>query len=373
MTDGPEGTPVRLPSDSVPRKSEDLDAAWLGSALSGSFPGLDLHDVSVTRIGEAYGLASHIYRATFTHSAPLRTGDEVPSTAVVKLWDTSTRAGTGEVDFYRDIAPQAGISIPRCHATGVDHDGQRGVLVLEDLAPCRQGDANETLDDGDLSAMLTALASFATTWWDSSDAVVSALPSVQRSPRLARLGAAGLENLRAEFVARFGRRGHPLVHRILDSAAEWLSWSDEVLADAPPTLLHLDLHLDNVVFRAPSETPYFLDWTRVATGPAAITVAELAFLMAPIGRHMEVIDRYAAALTRPVTGAGRAVDYEVDDLVRHVGGVLVRTVVTRTLGVARWIPASVREERMVENSLQRADDAVAAWLVHDPDWGPGRS
>ena len=45
-----------------------------------------------------------------------------------------------EVSFYRTLAGRVTISVPRCYYAAIDGEGPEFALLLEDLAPARQGD-----------------------------------------------------------------------------------------------------------------------------------------------------------------------------------------------------------------------------------------
>ncbi len=57
-----------------------------------------------------------------------------------------------------------------------------------------------------------------------------------------------------------------------------------------------------------------------------------------------------------------------DTSIRHqLGGALLRKFMNATCGVARWQPASVREEAMIQLELKRILLALAAWQQQDPE------
>lgn len=75
------------------------------------------------------------------------TGDGVPQRLLAKLpaADPGTRgmlagAYRQEIRFYTEIAATVAVRTPRCHHAELHGDGSEFVLLLEDLAPARQGD-----------------------------------------------------------------------------------------------------------------------------------------------------------------------------------------------------------------------------------------
>jgi hypothetical protein len=322
---------VTLP---VPATVDDIDAGWLAAAISfAPEPGRP------ERIGEAYGLASEVWR--------IPVGPPIGA-VVVKLWDTSTPAGTGEVEFYRRFGDDPGIRVPRCHHGAVDPGRSRGVLVLEDMSDARQGDATTTMDHDDRSRVVRAIAGLHARWWEG--AAPEGLPLRIHLPGL---GAEPeyIEDRRQGFVERFGPLGDSPMHRVIVDAAQ-----------APSTLLHGDLHLDNILFAGIDGEPCLLDWTRTGTGPGVRSLANLAFNMSPPGTLDEVMATYRDELRR------HGVLYDSDTLALHLSAATVRAVLVWTLGMVRWIPATPREAALIELTLDGAASACETWVRRRPSW-----
>ncbi|HET7736519.1 MAG TPA: phosphotransferase [Nocardioidaceae bacterium] len=117
---------------SLPVVIEEMTASWLSAALDGTIESFTAEPVGTGQIGTCYRLT-------------LR-GHGVPDRVIAKLpaVDPAARemlANTyyGEVRFYRNIAPTVTIRRPACYF-GEYGDKGAFVLLLEDLAPSRQGD-----------------------------------------------------------------------------------------------------------------------------------------------------------------------------------------------------------------------------------------
>ena len=116
----------------LPVVIEEITAEWLSAALGGSVVSFTAEPVGTGQIGTCYRLTL--------------TGDGVPERLIAKLpaIDPAARemlANTyyGEVRFYRDMAPTVSIRRPACYFAEHEDHGVF-VLLLEDLAPSRQGD-----------------------------------------------------------------------------------------------------------------------------------------------------------------------------------------------------------------------------------------
>lgn len=339
-------------SPPVPASEAEVTAAWLQGVLSPSHPGISIPSAEAIRIGEGYGLSSRIFRFRWE-------GAGGPASVVVKLWETDGPAGTREVDFFRTFGGRAGIRLPTCLHAGIDPATRRGVIVMEDLGAVEQGDCLDRLDPQRALALSRLLASLHGRWWGSPELDEAAwLPPVSRSER----GREYFRSRRKLFLGRFGDRLDGFARGLLDRIEEAESRSNEILGSAPVTLLHADLHLDNVVFESDTGRPIVLDWARAAKGPAALDLVRLLFEAAdPSGG-----DRILAAYFDSLRGAGVS-GLDLPALRRQVGGALLRFFATWTCGVARWRPKSRREEAMIDVGIERALGAVAHWRLRDPD------
>jgi len=155
-------------------------------------------------------------------------------------------------------------------------------------------------------SMTDAMASFHAAFWDrADDAAIAAL----------RVWGADAERHVArtrELLPRFPRRlGGTTSAPELAVAAELperVAHAYASLARETPTLVHSDLHLDNVLFE-PGVLPVILDWTDIARGPAVVDFARLLVEgITPDARRANqhaLCVRYANALAaRGVAGYG---------------------------------------------------------------------
>ena len=77
------------------------------------------------------------------------------------------------------------------------------------------------------------------------------------------------------FLRRFAGQLAPGVPELLTRLRLGYSSVLERLAQAPTTLIHADLHLDNILFSPSGHSPpvIVLDWQTVSWGPAAVDLA----------------------------------------------------------------------------------------------------
>ena len=117
---------------------------WLNRVLAEIGHDVDVGRVTTRSIGT--GQSAHSERISIHYS---RWDGTAPKSLVAKLPhpDPTSRA-TGhvhgsyarETNFYRFIAPTVKIHTPRCYYAAIDSANSDFVLLLEDLAPARQGD-----------------------------------------------------------------------------------------------------------------------------------------------------------------------------------------------------------------------------------------
>jgi fructosamine-3-kinase len=334
----------------VPAKESDVTPAWLNQALAASYPAIAARAVRRERIGAGFGLAGQLYRCRLQ-------ADQGPTSVVAKLWATDSPAGTREATFYRQLAPKFGAGIPVCYYTAVDEERQRGVLLLEDLDDVIQGDCLQQLPLPRALALTHLLAAVHAAWQQQPElAAAGWLPAIGRLER----EAGWFASRRALFLERFADRLDPFARRLMERIESLAARANERLSPAPETLLHADLHLDNVLFQHDSGQPVLLDWARAARGPAALDLADLLFFIGRPADFNQLFTAYIQALRRGGVQADEAALHDA------LGGALFRKFISATCGVARWQPASAREAAMIAVGLRRALDAVAMWRQRDP-------
>jgi Ser/Thr protein kinase RdoA (MazF antagonist) len=152
---------------------------------------------------------------------------------------------------------------------------------------------------------------------------------------------------------------------VLDRAVELPSRVPEAVATlerCPPTLIHADLHLDNVLFLEDG-TPVILDWPSACSGAPALDVGRLLTegmtTKARHDRQDRLLERYLAIL-RALGG-----EYEFDRLQADI----VCTATLLYAAAVRWAtgphaaPAGIpRVPLLVESLLSRAAEAsMESW------------
>jgi len=134
----PVPMPVPMPSDITSQwLSETLQNAGFSDAKVSSFAAADV----------GTGQVGRCIRYTLQFDTP--TSSKVPRSLVAKFTsDDPVSRQTGkdmktyltETHFYREIAPQVRIRVPRCYYANIDDEGLNHLILMEDMAPAEQGD-----------------------------------------------------------------------------------------------------------------------------------------------------------------------------------------------------------------------------------------
>jgi Ser/Thr protein kinase RdoA (MazF antagonist) len=169
------------------------------------------------------------------------------------------------------------------------------------------------------------------------------------------------------FLARFGDALPPDLIPIISELRFRLAAVAEALYDGPETLIHADLHLDNMIFNTPLDqrSVTVLDWQTVSVGPPALDFAYF------VSDSLAVEDRRAAEnalLESYVTllAAHGARSYSVEKLRADCG----RALLLRLAGSIGWLTNVTGDDLTTrERALQHAVIAngrlAAALLDYD--------
>jgi hypothetical protein len=260
-------------------RPEEADARWLTAVLhhAGAIGEQRVVDVASEPVGTGQMADSVRFRLTYDAEAPGAphsvVGKFTPADETSRATALALRTSEVEVRFYQEVAPTVGMRTPRCYFADVDTASAAFALVLEDMAPARQGDqmAGCTVDEADLAlAELSRL--HAPRWADPTLAQVAWLDR-----RHTDAGAAGEEVLPLLFEGFVARYGDDLDEGVVAVGERLFPRIGAYLAPrpGPRTVQHADYRLDNLLFgtddRAPAVT--VVDWQTVTLGPGPADVS----------------------------------------------------------------------------------------------------
>jgi aminoglycoside phosphotransferase (APT) family kinase protein len=251
---------------------EDLTADWFTAALreGGTLSG-DASVTSATSELIGTGQVGMVVRSELSYA-----GGDGPPSLVVKLPSREEGArGVGvamglyesETRFYKEIAPFAGISVPRLHWGDVEPHTGRITLVIDDLTSTAEvGDmiATSTPEQAELAfAELVKLQ--APLWNDPRLRSLGWLADPARAQVMFDAVAPAIEQFKEAYGHRLEPEHVALVERLGPKAA---SWPAKALVD-PLVPIHGDYRLDNMMFGTAPGAPALtiVDWQACRLGP----------------------------------------------------------------------------------------------------------
>ena len=333
---------------SVPAGAKELTAEWLFATLKSKFPiNLD-QNIKLEQIGQDFGFASEIYRVSWV-------SHNQPHSLIVKLWDVSA-AGMGEVHFYRHFK-DCGARIPQSFYGAISENGQRGVLILEDLVNTKQGDVLKRLKGEQAYRVAKNLAKMHAAW--SENPILGELEWLSEKS-IANRGSDWFLQRRQTFLKRFPNHLNGLPLLLLNNIERTPQIVTERLKSAPHTLLHGDFHLDNILFKNKVE-PIFLDWARPTKGPLVLNLADLLFSMISLDEFDAVLDCY-------ISEYEQISKWPLDnlELMQQLGGALLQSFAINTCGIALFEPTLPRAIQMIDDGIYHAVSVIDFWHERDP-------
>jgi aminoglycoside phosphotransferase (APT) family kinase protein len=311
-----------------------LDPGWLAEALAGG--AAERPEVQVEgSIGTGQMSRNVRCSVSWPHGAG-------PSSVVVKVpsADPATRTVAfalqlyqTECEFYRSVAPEVDVSVPRVLANHLDVAAGDFALVLEDLQGSEPGDHLAEPDPDHLAlALEQAAALHAPAWGDTGR---PAFAFLHRDPEV--LVASTQMTVDALLPAVFERLGDgldpevvTLLERFAPLAGRWRRCHGD-----PVTVVHGDLRPDNLLYGVdPSAPPIaVVDWQTASLGLGATDVAYLIGGSLEPDRRREVEDDLVATYRDHLRGRGVTYPEErcrTDMALGALHGVLVAITATTT-------------------------------------------
>lgn len=213
-----------------------------------------LHGVSITSIAEepvGTGQMSESRRLRLTYSGPT----DLPATMIAKFESASelsrqasqlTRTYEIETAFYQSLITRVDVRAPRCFVCHYDRARDEFLLLLEDLAPCYQGDQIAGCSREEATVAVQELAKLHGPVWNAHD--LESWEWLNRNTPEKRLEFCGLiKMLYPGFVERYGDRIDDVTRVIGD---EFIANAEPYFTFVPPhfTVVHGDYRLDNILF-----------------------------------------------------------------------------------------------------------------------------
>jgi len=255
------------------RHPDDITSEWLTQVLrqAGLLDAAVVDSFTTRTVGTGQMGTSVRYTLRYDrpevrapHSVVCKFASADPTSRATGL---ALRAYEAEVSFYRDVAHSVDIRTPACYFADIDLASGEFVLVLEDLAPCEQGDQLAGCSVDHAALAMEELAKLHAPSWNSPR--LAGLPWLNRNtPEAVAMAGQLLVSLFPGFLERYGSRLEP---EYLGVAEQLRSGLDTWMRTREPPFVvqHGDYRLDNMLFGT-AEGGYPLavvDWQTVVWGP----------------------------------------------------------------------------------------------------------
>ena len=282
--------------DVFPACPEDLDAAWLSDVMRAndvraSVDSFTSRRIGTGQIGENVRLELRCSGIDVASAPRSLVAKFVSPDETSRATGMATGTYTKEVSFYRELSGQLRhgsqpMTIARCWAAEFDAERTATVLILDDLAPARQGDQIEGCSAEQAEMAVRQAAIMHASFWESALLTSSSWLTSTTDPQRAEGVKALLDFAWPGFVERYrdrlSQRHEEIGAHVVASAHRWLAYRS-----GPMTLVHGDYRLDNVMFDMQARRCCTVDWQTPAIGFGASDIAYF------IGSGLHPADRRA--------------------------------------------------------------------------------
>ena len=283
LPEDPRADPLRpdwatTPPPTLPKRSEDLTAAWLQAVMSPYLDGATISGFTPEVIGQGEGFMGQLVRVTLQYAGP---APNAPQRLIAKFAaarpDTRQMARDQnlyrrEIGFYRDIGADAGVRVPACYFASLDEETQYFVMLLEDMAPGVPSDQVRGTDRETSREVIENIARLHAKWWnddklDTYDWAKWIINEMSMDEGLTRMRESIAD---VETTGRFD--SYPEMKRLTHLLPALFK-----LEPAPPfpfSLTHGDLRSDNIIQPTPDGGEFcVLDWQLAGKGDPVNDIA----------------------------------------------------------------------------------------------------
>ena len=265
----------------IPEDLDQLTADWLTGALRqcDALTGIRVVSFRSEILGDR-GITGQVARLKLVTEPK---DGNAPETIIIKLSSMDPSKKTivhamrmyeREVYFYKQIAPTINVRIPQCYYADINIETGSHVLLLEDIAPARNGNRFTGCSIDEAECAIREIAFFHVSWWEKSQ--LSALAWLDARERSQKPQGTAVRNWKP-FLEKMGR----ILPEAAQEAGAFLvtkrSLVHEHLQQPPLTLVHGDFQPDNFFFATPEGGFPFavIDWQQISLRRGIYDVAGL--------------------------------------------------------------------------------------------------
>jgi len=357
-----------------PVAMDQITPDWLTGAL-GEACGLGAAKVTAFEsepVGAGVGFLGVVARLKLAYD---RDAPHAPRSVIIKLpsSDPGARMITStfrhyehEVRFYEQMARINNLATPTAYFHAFDPESGDFALVLEDLAPARNGDQVAGLSIDDARTAVIALARMQAQWWERPALHVFDWLPAFNDPAMLSLQAV-FQQCWPPYQAFLGERIPPELISVGDRLGPMITRIMEALTAKPCTVVHGDYRADNFFFDCASGAFTVVDWQIVIKG---LGVFDLAYMLAG---NLSVEDRraheaYLVRLYHHHLVENGVTDYDFDTCWRDYRTCVLLAWIWPVVGIASLDPTNERGLAFFHAWSSRAMTAVVdlkAWELLD--------
>ena len=280
-----------------------MDEVVLTRSLQERFPGIVVSSFSAIAIGT--GQMADSLRVQMQHTG----NSSAPQTLIAKIPKNNeasraasriTRCYEVETSFYSEISSSVEARIPECYYVEYSKHDDEFLLLLEDLAPARQGDQLGGCGVDDAILAVTEMAKLHGSLWDS--------PSTNDKEWLIRnrsdAGKNTLQLLQSVYPSFCQRYEGRIDSKVVQVGQQLVSQFPAYFSAQPKpnTVVHRDFRLDNLLFGdwAGSRGVAILDWQTASEG---VAISDLSYFVGSallpevrVEREREVVNHYVSVV-----------------------------------------------------------------------------
>lgn len=261
------------------RNPDDLGSVtpeWLTEALHTGNPDVDsvVTSFRVERLGVEQGWVGQVARLELSYS---EVSEKVLPSVVVKFSppDPEGVFSLRETEFYREIAAGHDFAVPDCYYAETNPRTGASVLLLEDLSQLRTVSFLEGCTVAEAEAAVMGLAKIHATWWCDE--------SLEGRDWLLTIGGTDFSRWWSQYLPRIesilpGLEISPGLTDFGDLLASDTSPILDQIEGPPFTVIHRDIHVDNLLFGVHTGDPavMLVDWQTAGRGKG---ISDIAYLL----------------------------------------------------------------------------------------------
>jgi len=353
-----------MPGGAFPIAIDEITTAWLTEALTAkaALGGARVAAFEAEPVGAGVGFLGVVARLALRYDreapdAPLSVIAKLPSPDPgARLITTTFRHYEKEVRFYEQMAGQNSLRAPATYYEAFDPESGDFALLMEDLAPARNGDQLAGLAIDDARTAVIALGRMQAQWWNKP-----ALHDFDWLPAFNDPAMLGLESVFAQCWGPYrdfvGERMPAELLPIGDRMTTTIGRMMHALTAKPCTLVHGDYRADNFFFCEGPSPFAVVDWQIVIKGLGAF---DLAYMLAG---NLSVEDRrkheaYLVRLYHHTLVEGGVRDYDFEACWLDYRTCVLMAWIWPVIGIGALDPANERGVAFFFEWSRRACTAV---------------